>query len=228
MQRLLVVDDDQRIRALLVEYLSTRGYAVEAAGDGESGLSRLRAGGVDLLILDVMLPGKDGFQVCRELRAFSAVPVIMLTARGDDFDRIVGLELGADDYLAKPFNPRELLARVQAVLRRARAEPAPGEALRAGPVTVDPDRREVRVRGRRVELTTTEFEILRTLVANAGRVIPRERLMELARGEDFAAFERSVDVHVSHLRRKLGDDSRQPELIKTVRGVGYTVPRGEA
>ena len=224
MQRVLVIDDDAGLRALLAEYLGGRGFAVETEASGDEGLARLRAGGVDLVVLDVMMPGKDGFQVCREIRAFSAVPIVMLTARGDEFDRIVGLELGADDYLPKPFNPRELLARAQAVLRRCAAPAAP-QLLSAGPIALDPDRREVFIDGAPVELTTTEFEILRTLVANAGRVIPRERLMELARGEDFASFERSVDVHVSHLRRKLGDDPKHPTLIKTVRGVGYTVPR---
>jgi DNA-binding response OmpR family regulator len=223
----LVVDDDQRLRELLAEYLGSRGFQVSTAVDGESALERLRAGGIDLVVLDVMLPGKDGFSVCRELRGFSAVPVIMLTARGDEMDRIVGLEIGADDYLGKPFNPRELLARVQAVLRRLEAAqtPPPGTVLRAGRVAVDPDRRVATNSGQPLDLTTTEFEILRTLVANAGRVIPRERLMELARGIEWASYERSVDVHISHLRRKLGDDPRTPELIKTVRGIGYIMAK---
>jgi two-component system OmpR family response regulator len=228
MRKLLVIDDDERLRALLAEYLGARGLEVKTAPDGASGLDSLRAEAFDLVILDVMMPGMDGFDVCRELRRTSKVPVIMLTARGDELDRIVGLELGADDYLPKPFNPRELLARVQAVLRRIEAR-EPGTALlRAGPLAVDPDRREATLDGRALELTTTEFEILRTLVAHAGRVIPRERLMELARGQDFAAFERAVDVHVSHIRRKLGDDPRQPRFVKTVRGVGYTIPREPA
>ncbi len=226
MRSVLVIDDDERIRSLLAEYLAGRGLRVETAGDGESGLEMLRGGGFELLVLDIMMPGKDGFEVLRELRQTSRIPCIMLTARGDELDRIVGLELGADDYLPKPFNPRELLARIQAVLRRTdERQPSTGQALRAGGLLVDPDRRLVELDGQPIELTTTEFEILRTLVANAGRVIPRERLMELARGEDYAAFERSVDVHVSHIRRKLGDDVRQPTWIKTVRGVGYTVPR---
>ncbi len=226
MRSVLVIDDDERIRALLAEALASRGLRVETAADGESGLEMLRGGSFELLVLDIMMPGKDGFEVLRELRATSRIPCIMLTARGDELDRIVGLELGADDYLPKPFNPRELLARIQAVLRRTdERSPELGQPLRAGSLVVDPDRRHVELDGQPVELTTTEFEILRTLVANAGRVIPRERLMELARGEDYAAFERSVDVHVSHIRRKLGDDPRQPTWIKTVRGVGYTVPR---
>jgi DNA-binding response OmpR family regulator len=226
MDRILVIDDDPGLTDLLAEYLQTRGLAVVTAPDGERGLERLRAGGIDLVILDVMMPGKDGFEVCREIRADSTVPVIMLTARGDELDRIVGLELGADDYLPKPFNPRELLARIGAVLRRRGAAPVASEAISAAGVRLDPERREVQVDGEPVELTTTEFEILRVLVGSAGRVVPRERLMELARGPDWAAFERSVDVHVSHLRRKLGDDPRAPRRIKTVRGVGYMVPAG--
>ena len=226
MDRILVIDDDPGLTALLAEYLQARGLEVVTAPDGEQGLATLRTGGVDLVILDVMLPGKDGFEICREIRAGSAVPVIMLTARGDELDRIVGLELGADDYLPKPFNPRELLARIRAVMRRKAPGSTPTEAFSAAGVRLDPERREVRVDGQPVDLTTTEFEILRVLVSSAGRVVPRERLMELARGPDWASFERSVDVHVSHLRRKLGDDSRAPRRIKTVRGVGYMVPSG--
>ncbi|MBI4821175.1 MAG: response regulator transcription factor [Deltaproteobacteria bacterium] len=226
MRTILVIDDDERLRQLLAEYLTARGYVVETSANGSTGLERLRAKGIDLVVLDLTLPDKDGLDVLRELRTFSRAPVIVLTARGDETDRIVGLELGADDYVPKPFNPRELVARIQAVLRRiSEASEKPVEELRVGPVWIDPDRREVKVDGELVELTTTEFEILRTLMANAGRVIPRERVMLLARGDDFAAFERSVDVHVSHLRKKLGDDSKSPALIKTVRGVGYTMPR---
>ncbi len=226
MDRILVIDDDPGLTGLLAEYLQARGLQVLSAPDGDQGIAQLRAGGIDLVILDVMMPGKDGFEVCREIRAESAVPVIMLTARGDELDRIVGLELGADDDLPQPFNPRELLARIRAVLRRRAPATADSEVISAAGVRLDPERREVRVDGQPVELTTTEFEILRVLVASAGRVVPRERLMEMARGPDWAAFERSVDVHVSHLRRKLGDDSRSPRRIKTVRGVGYMVPSG--
>ncbi len=226
MDTILIIDDDPGLTSLLGEYLRSRGLAVQSAPDGEQGLERLRGGGVDLVILDVMLPGRDGFEICRAIRADSGVPVIMLTARGDELDRIVGLELGADDYLPKPFNPRELLARIRAVLRRRGGGPEDGEVLQAAGLRLDPERRELRVDGERVELTTTEFEILRVLVGSAGRVVPRERLMELARGPDWAAFERSVDVHISHLRRKLGDEPRSPRRIKTVRGVGYMVPAG--
>jgi DNA-binding response OmpR family regulator len=222
---ILVIDDDERLRDLVAEYLGGRGFTVATAEDGEKGLESIRSGSIDLVVLDVMLPGLDGFEVMRELRKFSRIPVIMLTARGDDTDRIVGLEIGADDYMAKPFNPRELLARIQAVLRRSEVPKEEEKVLSAGPITIDSDRRTVTLEGALVDLTTTEFEILRTLVANAGRVIPRERLMELARGEDFASFERSVDVHISHIRKKLGDDPKQPSFVKTVRGIGYTIPK---
>ncbi|MCB9653575.1 MAG: response regulator transcription factor [Deltaproteobacteria bacterium] len=226
MRSVLVVDDDERLRSLVAEYLESRGFQVIAVPDGEQAIERMRTAPADLVVLDVMLPGKDGFEVCREVRKFSAAPIIMLTARGDETDRIVGLEIGADDYLPKPFNPRELLARINAILRRSTGS-TQGERdpFSAGPIAIDPDRRLVTLRGEKVDLTTTEFEILRTLVANAGRVIGRERLMELARGEEFASFDRSIDVHISHIRRKLGDDPRQPTFVITVRGIGYTVPK---
>ena len=224
-QRILVVDDDRGLRELLAEYLSSRGLEVLLATCGEEGLEVVKRGGVDLVVMDVMMPGIDGFEATRRLRAFSSVPVIMLTARGDDMDRIVGLELGADDYMPKPFNPRELLARIQAVLRRSQPQEPEQQLLRVSELEIDLDRRTVTFAGSAVDLTTTEFEILRTLVAGAGRVIPRERLMELARGDGWAAFDRSVDVHISHIRKKLNDDPKRPVYIKTVRGVGYTVPR---
>ncbi|MBO84389.1 MAG: DNA-binding response regulator [Deltaproteobacteria bacterium] len=230
MYTLLVVDDDPGISALLVEYLGSRGFAVESTSNGSDGLLRLARGGVDLVILDVMMPGMDGFETCRAIRradrSISQVPIIMLTARGDDFDRIVGLELGADDYLPKPFNPRELLARVQAVLRRSTSDSAESDpVLRAAGIRMDAARRECTVHGEMVDLTTTEFDLLHALVAAAGRVIPRESLMATARGDAYASFDRSVDVHVSHIRRKLGDNPKKPQMIKTVRGVGYLVPR---
>ena len=228
MRTILVIDDDERLRELVAEYLSSRGFAVQTAEDGEAGLAVLASQSPDLVVLDVMMPGRDGFEMVKEIRKDSRVPIIMLTARGDETDRIVGLELGADDYLPKPFNPRELLARIQAVLRRSDDADEHSTRLTAGPLVIDVDRRQVELDGRPIELTTTEFEILRTMVANAGRVISRERLMELARGEDFASFDRSVDVHVSHIRKKLGDDPRKPTFVKTVRGVGYTIPRDPA
>ncbi len=225
MHHLLVIDDDPGLASLLAEYLGGRGYRVSTAEDGPTGLARLRQGDVELVILDIMMPGMDGFEVLRQIRRDRQLPVIMLTARGEDLDRIIGLELGADDYLSKPFNPRELLARVGAVLRRTQAVPEADTRLEAAGIVVDPARREATVDGERLVLTTTEFDILRALVAAAGRVIPRERLMAEARGEEWGAYERSVDVHISHLRRKLGDDPRKPARIKTIRGVGYLVPR---
>ena len=229
---LLVIDDDKRLRELVAEYLSTRGFSVLTAEDGRSGLEVLEnQNDVVLIILDIMMPGMDGLEVCRQLRKNWSTPIIMLTARGDETDRIVGLELGADDYLPKPFNPRELLARIEAVLRRSpgsnhlRTNFESTQVLRAGALEIDPDRRTVNLNGAFIETTTTEFEILRTLVSQAGRVIPRERLMELARGTDYASFDRSVDVHISHIRKKLGDDPRKPVFVKTIRGVGYSVPR---
>lgn len=222
MNSVLVIDDDRGLRDLLAEYLTGRGLSVATAPDGEEGIRQIRAGGVDLVVLDIMMPGPDGLETTRRIRTFSTVPIIMLTARGDEMDRIVGLELGADDYLSKPFNPRELLARIQAVLRRSPSPEQDNLTISAGPVTMDIDRRVVTLNEVPLDLTTTEFEILRILVANAGRVIPRERLMEMARGEAWAAFDRSVDVHISHLRKKLGEDSKRPQWIKTIRGVGYS------
>lgn len=226
--RIFIVDDDERLRELLVEYLSGRDFAVQAAVDAEEALQLLEGGAeFDLMVFDVMLPGMDGFDLLKTVRRRWKTPVIMLTARGDELDRIVGLEIGADDYMHKPFNPRELLARAQAILRRTNTEPTEDDKRRlsAGAIEVNLDQRQIRLRGEALELTTTEFEILRTLVANAGRVINRERLMELARGEEFASFDRSVDVHISHIRKKLGDDPRNPTYLKTVRGVGYTIPK---
>ena len=204
---------------------------MHTAENGDEGLTMIAATPYDLVVLDVMMPGKDGFEVVREARrGLSSPRSSCLTARGDETDRIVGLELGADDYLPKPFQTRaSLLARIQAVLRRANDAPTDLDTLSAGALTIDVDRRQVRPEmAKPIELTTTEFEILRTMVANAGRVIGRDRLMELARGEDFASFDRSVDVHISHIRKKLGDDPRRPTYVKTVRGVGYTIPKDPA
>jgi DNA-binding response OmpR family regulator len=216
---ILVVEDDRRTLALLAELLGGSGFEVTTATDGDEALMLARARPFDLVVLDVMLPRRDGFQVCADLRMFSRVPTLMLTARGDPDDRVTGLQLGADDYLPKPFDPRELVARIHAILRRTTA--AAPEVLRAGALQIDLQARSVHLDGAPIDLTTTEFEILRVLAANAGVVVPREKLMELARGAAFAAFDRSVDVHVSHIRKKLGDDSRAPRLLKTVHGIGY-------
>jgi DNA-binding response OmpR family regulator len=174
------------------------------------------------VLLDLMLPGKDGLEVCRELRARSDVPIIVLTARGEEADRVLGLELGADDYLAKPFSPRELLARIRAVVRRARGRAGPeAGVVRVGGLVVDPAARRVTLDGRDIALTGYEFALLDALARRAGRVLSREQLMELAGGNAEEAFDRSIDVHVSRLRQKLGDDPKRPRLIKTVRGAGY-------
>lgn len=232
MRQLLMVDDDEKLVALVREYLAPEGFAVAAAHDGPAGLAALAAAEPMLVILDLMLPGLDGLEVCRRIRASSAVPILMLTARGDETDRIVGLELGADDYLPKPFNPRELLARIRAILRRGRRRSDGGEAAgAAGGIVVDARARRVMVDGNAVELTSTEFDLLAALVANAGRVLSRDQLLEAVHGPGWAAYDRSVDVHVSRIRQKIEADPARPQRLKTVRGVGYqlcVVPSGDA
>jgi DNA-binding response OmpR family regulator len=224
----LLIEDDARLGALVTEYLGRHEIDVTAVGDGRRGLAALRGGRFDVVLLDVMLPGLDGFEVCRRIRAapeLAAVPVIMLTARGEDVDKVVGLELGADDYLAKPFNPRELLARIRAVLRRAAGAPAARARFRTGGLEIDFDAREVTVGGRRVVLTHHEFELLAVLARAAGRVLSRDQLMDALRGTDHEAFDRSIDVHVSRLRAKIEANAREPRYLKTVRGVGYVLVR---
>jgi DNA-binding response OmpR family regulator len=219
--RVLLIDDDETLNALLTEYLGRFGLSVRAVAHPDEGLRALKADPPDLVVLDVMLPGMDGFAVCRKIREGSGVPIVMLTARGDVMDRVVGLELGADDYLPKPFEPRELVARIQAVLRRGARTGGEGRAL-AGPLEVNWAARSVRLDGRSLDLTTAEFELLGLLLRNRGRVLTRERIMEATRGLDWEAYDRSIDVLVSRLRQKLGDDARRPEFIKTVHGVGYS------
>ncbi|MBI3278257.1 MAG: response regulator transcription factor [Acidobacteria bacterium] len=215
--RVLVIDDDVELAALLREFLQREGFTPDFAYDGSTGLARALEGNYDLVVLDVILPRLDGFEILRRLRRQSGVPVLMLTARGEDVDRIVGLELGADDYLPEPFNPRELAARMRAILRRAEGGP-PGERLEVNSVTLDPGSRSVFSNGRKVELTTIEFDILELLMRSAGRVLSRDALMERLYSRKATPFDRSVDMHISHLRRKLETDK---PLIKTVRGVGY-------
>ena len=223
MPTLLMIDDDEKLVDLVREYLSPHGFTFQAAHDGYDGLVAFRSGSPDLVILDIMLPGLDGFEVLQRIRQSSRVPVLMLTARGEETDRIVGLEMGADDYLPKPFNPRELLARIRAILRRSgEEEPTVGrERFEAGPVVLDTGARSVTVRGEPVELTTAEFDLLRVLVASAGRVLSRDQLMQQLHGAAWSVFDRSIDVHVSRIRAKIELDARRPELLKTVRGVGY-------
>lgn len=222
MQTLLVIDDDARLFALLEDYLRAHDFTLEHATNGPAGLERLRRAEFDAVLLDVMMPGMDGLEVLRRLRASSAVPVLMLTARGDDTDRIVGLELGADDYIPKPFNPRELLARLRAVLRRASA-PLVDEVIQVQDVRLDLARRQVTRGQRDVDLTALEFDLLAALARRAGRVLTREALLTTAGRDDAYVGDRTVDVHISRLRQKLGDDPRRPSLIKTVRGVGYVL-----
>ena len=225
--RVLLVDDDQRLQELLASYLGQNGVQVVGALDGPRGLAALDGGGFDAVLLDVMMPGMDGLEVCRRLRAKSQVPILMLTAKGDEADRVVGLELGADDYIAKPFSPRELLARLRAVLRRA-SPAVVSEQLTAGEIQLDVGTREVHIAGRPAELTGLEFDILAALVRRAGRVVPRDALLQEAGRGDLVVGERTVDVHISHLRQKLGDDPRSPRKIKTVRGVGYVLTKDES
>lgn len=223
--RILVVDDDEELCELLTTYLAREGFGVDAVQDPKQGLERALAGEHALVVLDVMLPGMSGFEVLRRLRESSRVPVLMLTARGDEVDRIVGLEMGADDYLAKPFNPRELVARIRAVRRRTEAGTSgPGPhtpprplSLRVGDVELDPGTREVRLAGVPLPLTSVEFSVLEVLLRGAGTAVGRDALCETALGRRLSSYDRSVDVHVSNVRRKLGDGER----IQTVRGVGY-------
>jgi DNA-binding response OmpR family regulator len=218
--RVLIIDDDEKLNALLEEYLGRFELTVSAVGHPEEGLRLLRREKPDILILDVMLPAMDGFAVCKKVRETSRIPIIMLTARGEVADRIVGLELGADDYLPKPFEPRELVARIQAVLRRG----APGEKegrLRVGALEVDWDTHSVTVAGEAVALTTAEFELLGLFARHPGSVFTRDRIMEQIRGTDWEAYDRSIDVLVSRLRQKLGDDPKSPRFIRTVWGKGY-------
>lgn len=223
--KVLIIDDDVELCELLRDYLSVEGFAVEAVHDGEAGAERALANGFGLIVLDVMLPKLSGFEVLRRIRSGSPVPVLMLTARGDEVDRIVGLEMGADDYLPKPFNPRELVARLRAILRRAMAPLAGTEASSAllvvGDVAVDPGARTVVCGGRPVEVTSVEFSLLEVLLRMAGKVISREDLSVQALGRTLNYQDRSIDVHVSSLRKKLGSSSDGSERIKSVRGVGY-------
>ena len=222
--RALLIDDDTRIAELLGNYLAQNGVTLAHAPDGTRGLAMLESGAYDLVLLDLMMPGMDGLEVCKRIRAKNTVPIVMLTARGDETDRVVGLEMGADDYIAKPFSPRELLARMRAVLRRAMPDPE-RERVVAGDIVIDVPSREVRVDGRPVELTGIEFDLLVALARRAGRVVPRDAILSLAGRDDVVVGERTVDVHISHVRAKLGDDPKSPRRIKTVRGVGYMLTR---
>lgn len=221
---ILVIDDDQKLNEALRAYLARFGMDVLTAAHPEKGMVLLRERAPDLVILDLMLPGRDGFAVCREIRAASTVPIIMLTARGDLPDRVAGLELGADDYLPKPFEPRELVARIQSVLRRsveARGASPPRDRLRAEALVVDFRSRAAWLDGTALDLTTTEFELLALFVRNPGTVLTRDEIMERLRGIDWDAYNRSIDIAVSRLRHKIQDDPKRPRYLKTIWGTGY-------
>ena len=226
MDRILVIDDDSELCDLLTDYLSGEGFIVETANDGRQGVAQALIGDYVLVILDVMLPELNGFDVLRKIRQQSKVPVIMLTARGDDIDRIVGLELGADDYLPKPFNPRELVARIRAIQRRMVTDvqqPAAEKLteLIVGDVALNTTNRMVQCAGKNIELTSVEFNLLEVLLTRAGEVISREELVEKVLGRRLSAYDRSIDVHVSALRKKLGHYEGDTERIRTIRSVGY-------
>jgi two-component system response regulator CpxR len=223
MNRILIIDDDEELCELVAEYLTGEGFLAQSVHDGESGLQRALSGEYDLVTLDVMLPKKNGFDVLRELRRRSSVPVLMLTARGEDTERIVGLETGADDYLAKPFNPRELAARLRAILRRVETqkEAAADDKLKVGDVEIQISARSVVRGGEEVNLTSVEFDLLKELLKHAGRVVKKEDLSETVLERKLSPFDRSLDMHISNLRKKLGARADQSERIKTVRSVGY-------
>jgi len=224
----LLVEDDAKLARLTCDYLEHQGLTVTRVFDGPSALREGLRPDVDVIVLDVMLPGCDGFEVCREIRKSSHVPIIAVTARVEVADRVLGLELGADDYLTKPFAARELLARVHAVVRRARgkAGPPPRE-LSVGKLVLDVAGLNASLAGRPLQLTSYEFALLRVLAENVGRVLSREQLLELAKGNADEAFDRSIDVRISRLRQKLGDDSRHPQMLKTIRGSGYMLTAGD-
>ena len=223
--RILLIEDDPRLAAMVSDYLGTAGMRVRIAGVGEAGLALLAQEVFEAVVLDLMLPDIDGLEVCRRLRARSDVPVLMLTARGESADRVVGLELGADDYLPKPFEPRELLARLRAILRRGRTRTA--DVLRFGRLEIDRAARELRVDGEAREITSYQFALLLVLAENAGRVLTREQLMDQVKGAPLEAFDRSIDVHMSRIRQAIEDDAKHPRRIITVRGAGYVFAKAQ-
>lgn len=222
---ILIVDDDTRLSAMLSDYLTGNGFSVRSAATAGAGLAQLTRDPPDAVILDVMLPDLDGFETCRRIRAVSDVPVLMLTAKGEETDRIVGLELGADDYLPKPFNPRELLARIRAILRRRIGTVPEGKVLRFGRLEIDPASRMARIDGRDCAMTGHQFDLLVVLAENAGRTLTREQLIDRLKGQAFDAFDRSIDVHISRIRAAIEDDPKSPRRIVTVRGSGYVFAR---
>ena len=224
---ILIIDDDTRLSAMLADYLTSVGFQIRTASTGNSGLQDIARRPPDGIILDVMLPDLDGFEICRRIRATTNLPILMLTARGDETDRIVGLEIGADDYLPKPFSPRELAARLKAILRRTQSSHVGTDILRFGRLEIDRNRRVVELDGNECGLTGYQFALLSTLAENAGRVLSRERLMELTKGEDLEAFDRSIDVHISRIRAAIETDPKRPRRILTLRGAGYIFARNQ-
>jgi two-component system phosphate regulon response regulator OmpR len=220
-QRLLLVEDDARLAPMVADYLGESGFRVTRAATGAAATQLLATETFDAIVLDLMLPDADGLDLCRRIRAKSDIPVLMLTARGDPLDRVVGLELGADDYLPKPFEPRELLARLRAILRRRSSAPGAAPVLRFGRLEIDADAREVRLDGERKPLTGHQFALLLALAERAGRVLSREALMDLVKGSALEDFDRSIDVHISRLRAAIEDDPKRPRRILTLRGAGY-------
>jgi len=225
-ERILLIEDDARLAGMVSEYLGEAGFRVTHASTGGAGLERAAREPFDALVLDLTLPDMDGLEVCRVLRARSDTPVLMLTARGEPADRVIGLELGADDYLPKPFEPRELLARLRAILRRGRSKGAT-PLLRFGRLEIDRDSRSVRLEGEERTVTSYQFALLVALAENAGRVLSREALMDLVKGEPLGAFDRSIDVHVSRIRAAIEDDPKKPRRIVTVRGAGYVFAKAQ-
>jgi DNA-binding response OmpR family regulator len=222
LEKILIIDDDAELCEMLSEYLRKEGFEVDSVQHGTRGLERARASEHDLLVLDVMLPGMNGFDLLRELRTSSDVPVLLLTARGDELDRIVGLEIGADDYLSKPFNARELLARIRAIGRRnARSSNAPKHPVNVGDVELDPGSRSITLNGKMLDVTTVEFNLLEMLLRSAGSVVSRDDIASTVLGRELSPFDRSIDVHISKLRKKLGNLPNGRERIKTIRNTGY-------
>ncbi|HEY4242241.1 MAG TPA: response regulator transcription factor [Kofleriaceae bacterium] len=226
--KVLLVEDDERLAQLTARYLESHGVLVTVAGNGIEGQAEALRRQYDCVVLDLMLPGRDGIEITRELRARTDVPIVMVTARGEEADRVLGLEVGADDYVTKPFSPRELLARIRATVRRVRGQAGPAQTtIQVGGLVLDPQRMTVVLDGKAVDVTAYEFSILRALAQRPGRVLSREQLLDLAKGSAELSFDRSIDVHVSRLRAKLGDDSRNPKILKTVRGAGYLLAGAE-
>jgi DNA-binding response OmpR family regulator len=224
-ERILLIEDDPRLAKMVDDYLSGAGFRVTHAATAKAGLAEAAREAFDALVLDLMLPDMDGLDVCKQIRAKAATPILMLTARGDAMDRVVGLEMGADDYLPKPFEPRELLARLRAILRRAHT--APSSTLTFGRLEIDKDAREVRIDGEARALTSHQFAILLAMAERAGRVLSREALFDLVKGETLEAFDRSIDVHISRIRAAIEDNPKRPRRVLTIRGTGYVFAKAQ-